>query len=330
MTTHKNMRQTCNLRSLTRCLLSATTFGLLLASAQAQSGAVLSTTHFAPPNDFNNPSAITRNPRDWAVDVAQNEVDDIAHHDSYLRYRVHVIDGKGDRIRDVIEAREGTVARTILRDGRPLSDVEDKAERDRLTDLLSSPAGFAKHLKNDAEGKKLAVDLVRLMPDAMIYTYTHGQPQIAQPQSAHRQSSQDSSSHLAQPQIVLDYKPNPLWKSPTLTAEALNGLEGRMWIDPHSRQILRMEGTVFQGVNLGWGMLAHIYPGGKLVLEQTDAGSQRWIYTHFTEEATVRALMVKTMNVHTDVAAAAFQALPGPISYQDAIRMLLDTPPLSH
>jgi hypothetical protein len=36
--------------------------------------------------------------------------------------------------------------------------------------------------------------------------------------------------------------------------------------------------------------------------------------------------MVKTISIHTNVEASSFRTLPGPIGYQDAIRMLLDTP----
>jgi hypothetical protein len=35
---------------------------------------------------------------------------------------------------------------------------------------------------------------------------------------------------------------------------------------------------------------------------------------------------VKTIHVHTDVDAGSFQTLPGPISYKDAVRILLNTP----
>jgi hypothetical protein len=103
-----------------------------------------------------------------------------------------------------------------------------------------------------------------------------------------------------------------------------------MWIDVKTHTLLRMEGHIFKPVNFGWGMLAHIYPGGKLELEQTDAMGQRWIYSHFTEEVSVRALMVKSMNVHTQVDASAFQILSGPLSYQDAIKLLLATPLPTH
>ena len=225
---------------------------------------------------------------------------------------MHVVNEKGDQVRDIIESKDGTVARLILKDGKPLTEEQDKAERARLNDMLASPDTFAKHVKNDSSGRKIADQLIQLMPDAMLYTYTPAQPQTGR-----------SGGGL---EVVLDYKPNPQFKPPTTTAEALTGLEGRMWIDATNRHLVRMEGTIFRGVNFGWGMLAHIYPGGKLVLEQANAGNNRWIFTHFVQRVTVRALMVKTLNVNETVDASAFQTLPSPISYQDAVHLLLDTP----
>ncbi len=288
-----------------RALLGLLAAGILLSSNAVASLPALDESADAA-------SLLAAPPRSWAVDVAANELIALHHPGSYLRYQMHVIDEKGNQTRDIIESKDGSVARLILRDGRALTDDEDKAERQRLNDMIASPSDYAKHIKEDASGRKIADQMIRLMPDAMIYTYTPGQPQTGKNGGA--------------PEVVLDYKPNPTFKPPSLTAEALTGLEGRMWIDAKSRQLVRMEGNIFRGVNFGWGMLAHIYPGGKLVLEQTHAGGGRWIFTHFNEEVRVRALMVKTVTVHANISASAFQTLPGAMSYQDAIRMLLATP----
>jgi hypothetical protein len=250
-------------------------------------------------------------PRSWAVDATANELIVLHHPNSYLHYRMHVVDEKGDKLRDVIESKDGTVARLIMRDGKPLTKEQDEGERNRLNDIIASPSGFAQHIKNENSGKKIADDLIRLMPDAMIYTYVPDQPQ--------------SGKTHGRPEIVMDYAPNPKWRPPTTTSAALTGLRGRVWIDASTRNVVGIEGEVFQGVNLGWGLLAHIYPGGKLLLEQTSVGEQRWIFTHFEERITVRALMVKTLNVRSNIDGEDFHLIP-PIPYQDAIRMLLDTP----
>jgi hypothetical protein len=156
---------------------------------------------------------------------------------------------------------------------------------------------------------------MRLMPDAMIYTYAPGQP--------HPPNFSDLT-------VVIDYAPNPSFKPPTTTSEALQGLKGRVWVDARTRRVVRMEGTIFQPINMGWGVLAHIYPGGKLILEQANITGERWIFTHFTEEASVRALLLKTLNVKNSIDAEQFRIVPESMTYKDAIRLLLDTPLPTH
>ena len=250
-------------------------------------------------------------PESWAVEASKNEIPIIEHRDTYLRYQMHILDEKGNQLRDVIESRDGTVARLIRRDDRPLTPEEDAAEHQRLNDLMASPAAYQKHESNDLTGKKRAVELIRMLPDAMTYDYAPGQPQL---------------ESIAGEQVVLDFKPNPAWKPPTLTAEALTGLQGRVWIDRKTRHMVRVEGEVFQSVNLGWGMLARIYPGGHVILDQapTQTGA-RWIFAHFNEQITVRALMIKTIHQNANVNTSGYQTID-PMTYQDAIRTLLATP----
>ncbi len=283
-------------------VLSTAVLGCMGAMAQAETAA----------SSSDGGADMSQPPRAWVVAVVNNELNALNHKGSYLRYHMHVMDAKGDQLRDVIESKDGSVARLIMRSGRPLTPEEDKAEQDRLQAMLDAPSSFAKHMKNDAQERKTADDLIRLMPDAMLYSYVPGQPQ--------------APNGGGSTQIVLDYKPNPHFSPPTTISEALQGLRGRIWIDSQSKQLVRMEGEVFQSVNFGWGLVAHIYPGGKLLLEQTSAGGGRWIFSHFVENVAVRALMVKTVKVHEDVYASDFQTLPGPMSYQDAVHLLLNTP----
>jgi hypothetical protein len=258
-------------------------------------------------------SPLSEPARTWAVDCANNEVLLIWHPDSYLRYRFHTVDEKGDRVRDQIETSEGTVARVIQVDGRALTPEEDRAERDRLNRLIASPGGFAQHVRREQENKKTGIGLLKMMPDAMLWSYAPGQPQL--PNHAAREPAL----------IVLDFKPNPAWSPPSIEAEPLTGLQGRVWIDPENRRMVRLEGNIFHAVNIGWGMIAHIYPGGTVTVDQTHAGGQRWIVDHIVEQLTVRALMVKNVKQHLVFDTWDFQKVE-PMSYQQAIKILLDTP----
>jgi hypothetical protein len=255
--------------------------------------------------------------RTWAVDCANNEMLVILHPDSYLRYRMHVIDEKGDQLRDQIETPEGSVARLIGRDGRALTPDEDSAERGRLNYMLSSPASFERHIRREQDNKKMGVDLLKLMPDAMIWSYVPNQPQLP---------NQPSTEP---PLVVLDFKPNPKWTPPTTASETLTGLEGRIWIDPRTRRMVHLEGDLFHAVNIGWGMVAHIYAGGTITLQQTNAGGQRWIVDHIVEQLTVRALMVKNIKQRLVFDTSNYQPVSA-MSYQQAIKTLLDTPLPTH
>lgn len=255
--------------------------------------------------------------RDWAAECVNNEVQVIQHPDSFLRYKLHEVDEKGDRVRDQIETPEGSVAREILRDGRPLSAEQDAAERARLNALLRSPSSFARHIHREQDNKKIGIKLIRELPDAMIWTYALGQPQLPDRPAP------------SPPLVVLDFKPNPQWSAPDMESDPLTALEGRAWIDPYTRRLVHLEAALSRAVNIGWGMVAHIYPGGRVTVQQTNAGGQRWIVEHVVEQLTMRALMVKSVNQRLVFDTSDFQQVK-PMSYQEAIKILLNTPLSGH
>jgi len=251
-------------------------------------------------------------PRSWVEAAAVNEQHIINDDGSFpLRYRIRKVDAKNDVTRDIIESKQGTVARLVQRNGQPLTAQEDAAERARLAEMLDSPSDFIKHHKRDNAARNYSMDLVREMPRAMIYTYTPDQPQ---------------RPNATGPEVVIDFAPDPHYKPPSLITDILTGLQGRVWIDQKSLRVTRIEGHVLRPVDFGWGMLARIYPGGTVEFEQANAGGDRWAYSHLRENLTIREMMVKTVKEHTDIDAADFKLLPAPVTYQEAVRILLATP----
>jgi hypothetical protein len=269
-----------------------------------------------PPEDSGS-APLARSPHAWAVDASANEVLLLEHPDSYLRYRYHVVDEKGDQTRDQIETPQGAVARLILRDGHPLTSEADAAERERLNSILQSPAAYARHIKHEQENKKMGARLMHELPDAFLWTYTEGQPQLPDWPAA--------SGAL----VVLDFKPNPKWSPPDIESEPLTGLEGRVWIDPHSRYAVHLEATLTHAVNIGWGMVAHLYPGGTAKVDQTSASGQRWIVSHAVEQLSLRALMLKSINQRLQFDTSDYQPVK-PMPVPEAVKLLLDTPLPQH
>jgi hypothetical protein len=275
--------------------------------------------------------------RSWAVDCANNEILVVRHTGSYLRYRFHEITEKGDLMRDQIETPEGSVSRIIQRDGRPLTPAEDAAERDRLNDQMADPGNFLRHVRRDEDNRKLGIRLLALMPAAMLFKYAPGQP----PSPSQPASPQPGPPATDPALLVIDFKPNPAWSPPNMESEVLTGLEGRAWIDPRTRRVVYLQADVFRPVNIGWGVVAHLYPGGTVTVHQTAVpdsapatptatpAAVRFIVDHIDEQITLRALMVKTVKQRLLYDSASFQPVPA-MPYQQAIKLLLDTPLSTH
>jgi hypothetical protein len=251
-------------------------------------------------------------PLAWAEDAVRNELKVIEAADTVpLRYRQRKVNAKGDTTREIIESKDGNVARLVERNGQPISAKEDAAERARLMEDINSPDDFLKHHRKDTEIRDSVIKLVKMMPQAMTYTYTPGQPQ-----------SKDSAGL----QVVLDFHPNPSFHPPTMFSEALTGLEGRVWIDAQSHYLTRIEGRVLHPVDMGFGLVAKIYPGGTLELEQTRTPDGQWVYSHLDEHLTARVLVVKTLPEDTVVTSWDFRSMSSLLSFQDGARMLLAMP----
>lgn len=254
-------------------------------------------------------SSQERPPVSWAQAAARNQAAIVQDHaTASLRLRQRKVDAKGDTTREIIESKQGGVARLVERDGKPITAAEDAAERNRLQAALASPDEFLRHHRRDKESRQYALDLIQQMPAAMIYSYAPDQPQ---------------PSGATSRQIVLDFHPDPKYHPPAMVDDLLTGLAGRLWIDAASERLTRAECRVVRPVNIGWGMVGRIYPGGTLEFGQTDAGGGRWVYSHLEEHVTVRELMVKTVPFNVVMSSSDFSVLPSLLSYQDAIRVLL-------
>jgi hypothetical protein len=251
-------------------------------------------------------------PQSWAEDAIRNEIKVIVSADKVpLRYRQRRVGAKGDMTREVIVSREGNVARLVERDGQPITAAEDADERERLNDQIASPDEFLRHHHRDADMRDSVVKVVALMRQAMLYSYAPDQPQL--------KGSEGN-------EVVLDFHPDPNFHPPSMLAECLTGLEGRVWIDPRTHYLTRIEAHVLRPVNMGFGILAKIYPGGTLALDQTKIGEDHWVYSHLDEHLTARVLMVKNYPENTVVTSWDFRPMPSLLSYQDGIRTLLAMP----
>ncbi len=221
-----------------------------------------------------------------------------------VRYRLRKQDDKGVTTKEIVPTKDGDVARLIAKNDKPLTPEQNQAELDRLNNLLAHPEIQERRHKREQEDNGRADEMIRLLPDAFLYTYL---------------GMTDGPNG---PAYRLSFKPNPDFHPPDREAEVYHGMEGELCIDQGQERIVKLDAHLIADVNFGWGILGKLYKGGSLTIEQKDVGHRHWEATLMRLNLTGIALMFKPLSFQTTETSTDFQPVPVNMSYQKAIELL--------
>ena len=225
-----------------------------------------------------------------------------------FRFLLRKIDEKGDITKEIVQTKEGDIARLVLYNNQPLTDERKQQERERLDHLMTHPEEQQRRHRREQEDSERADKLVKLLPDAFIYEYIETAP------------------GASGPVIKLRFKPNPQFSPADREAEIYHGMAGQLWIDQNQARMVCLDAHLIADVNFGWGFLGRLYKGGSILVQQADVGYHHWETIHLKLSLTGKALMIKSLNIQTQEDESDFRPVPKDIGYQDAIRML-EAPP---
>jgi len=221
-----------------------------------------------------------------------------------VRYKLRKQDEKGVTTKEIVPTKDGDVARLIARGDKPLTPEQNKAELDRLSNLLAHPEIQEHRHKREQEDSGRADEMIRLLPDAFLYTYL------------------DMTAGPNGPAYRLSFTPNPNFHPPDREAEVYHGMAGEVWIDQGQERIVKLDAHLIADVNFGWGILGKLYKGGSLTIEQKDVGHRHWEATSMRLNLTGMALMLKPLSFQTTETQTDFQPVPVNMTYQRAIELL--------
>jgi hypothetical protein len=230
-----------------------------------------------------------------------------AHH-LPLRYLLHKTEQRHgitrDTTKEIIETKDGGVARLIAIDGKPLPPEADRAELARLDTLAAHPE-LQEHRHRSEQRDAARIDhLMTLLPEAFLYRVEGVIPcGVSQ---CYR----------------LSFSPNPRFSPPDLEADVLRGIAGEVWIDRAQERLTRLDAHFTADVDFGFGLLGKLNQGGTVLLEQTDIGNHDWEITGLQLNLSGKALMVKSVAVQITEQTSHFSPAPPNLTYRDAIQLL--------
>jgi hypothetical protein len=226
----------------------------------------------------------------------------------FFRYKVSEQDPNGSDVKLVVQTSDGTITRTIEKNGQPLDAAQEHTEIARLKNLLAHPEVQQRRHRSEHENNNRENELVQMLPDAFLYTY---EGMVAGPSG---------------PCYRLSFKRNPSFTPPDREGEVFYGMVGELWIDQAQLRIARIDAHLVSDVNFGWGVLGKLFRGGSILEENADVGMNHWESTSLQLKLKGTILMLKSVDYSTTQTYTDFTPVPSDISYQDAIQMLLQHP----
>jgi hypothetical protein len=179
------------------------------------------------------------------------------------------------------------VSTLVKKDGKPLSDEEQKKENEktqkRIEELQKeNKKKEEKEQKAKEEGKEENDD-----PGIEIFL------RVCQFVNPRRERFR------GQDVLVFDFEPNPEYKPKNIEERVVKELAGVIWVDEKAHDVARLEAYFVGDVHIAGGLLANLQKGTSFVLEQGYLNNEVWLPTYEEAHVGVRVLLVKGFKVNS-------------------------------
>jgi hypothetical protein len=228
---------------------------------------------------------------------------DLSHVSHPMRYQLRKTSLRLTSVKQIVETRDGAVARLLSINDQPLSQNDEQKEEARLNALLENP-GLQQHRKQSEDSDTArALKVLRVLPTAFLYEFA-------------------GTAAMATGTVEkFSFKPNPKFSPPDLETGVLTAMAGELWIDPAQERVVRLAGSLQQDKDFGLGILGELDKGGWVEIDQADVGGHQWRIVHLKLVMNGRVLF-KAKNSNSVQEYTQFVSLPADLTYRQAIQML--------
>ena len=167
------------------------------------------------------------------------------------------------------------IARTVKKNGQPLSDHDQQKETESVTKLVEK----AEKTPPDQplEGPTISISRVLDIMDV---------------------SNPRRQQYRGRPTIVFDLNGRKDAKTHGLVEDASKKLQGTLWIDEADRQVARLEVSFNDNFRVAGGLFASVQKGSNFRFDQSPVEDGLWLPTGGEGTMQARVLMVKNLRQH--------------------------------
>lgn len=188
-----------------------------------------------------------------------------------------------------VETPDGVLGRLIAINDRPMTGEEIRKEDERVNRLLD-PDKMQEKKKEQKEDEERTTKMLKAIPDAFIFDYAG--------------NTLDPNGHSL---VSINFRPNPGFSPPTREALVFQGMQGSMILDTTAYRIVKIDGTLFRDVSIGWGIVGRLDKGGRFYIEQAEVFKGHWDQTRMILDFTGKALIFKSIKIKENSTAFDFK-----------------------
>jgi hypothetical protein len=225
-------------------------------------------------------------------------------------FRDHKNTPQGSQTRLYVETREAMAGMTIAYNDKPLSPQQLQGEEGRLAGLVGHPEQLKRKQRQEKEEANRTLSIVKALPDAFLFDYDGTETGTA------------SLGKEGMQLLRLKFRPNPAYRAPSHVEEVLVGMGGFVLIDPASRRIARIDGTLFKDVSFGWGILGHLNKGGHFLVQQQNLDDGSWDISRMRLQFTGKILLFKSIAINSEEVFTDFRSVPADTTFAQGVEML--------
>jgi hypothetical protein len=248
-------------------------------------------------------------PNDLVRRAVANEIKSTDQTAKYM-FREHKETPNGSQTKLMVQTRDVMVGMVVAYNDRPLNPDERQGEYARIQRLIDNPAELDRKRRKENEDSERVRSILKALPDAFLYEYDG------------TDTGKPGMGKAGDPLVRLKFRPNPNYEPPTRVEQVLTGMQGIVLIDPRKQHIARIDGTLFQDVSFGWGILGHLDRGGHFSVDQTEVGGDDWSISRMDLAFTGKVLLFKSLNIKSTEIYSDFHPVPADLTFAQGVQLL--------
>lgn len=257
--------------------------GLLTVLVCLCAGSLAESTGQEPPPKLSPAELISR--------VVQNELKAADNNGEFCTWKQRTVKPNRTTVRQMVETPDGMLARILSLNDKPLTSDQQQKEDARINRLLD-PKQMQQKRKEQKEDEARTRKLVAALPDAFLYK------QIG---------TEEKNGHTL---VTLHFTPNPDFNAPSRETLVYEGMEGTVEVDSTAMRLLKIDGTMFRDISIGWGIIGRLDKGGRFEVQQNEVVKGIWEITYMRLNFTGKALIFKSIRIDETDTSTDFHKVP--------------------